>query len=167
MRSLIFAAVLTCSVSVFAQDVGDTVVVVAEKATELKLDTRVVTTIPRGGQLRVDRINGDYYWVLWKGEKGWINRKDVLSLDRALEYFTNAIRRNPCAAEYSKRGGVWFWKGENDKAIADYTEAIRLDPKDPIAYSSRGGAWYNKGENDKAIADCTEANRLDPKYAKD
>ena len=57
-------------------------------------------------------------------------------------------------------------KGEHDKAIADYTEAIRLNPKYAEAYYNRGVAYEDKGEHDKAIADFTEAIRLDPKYAK-
>ena len=50
-------------------------------------------------------------------------------------------------------------KGEYDQAIADYTEAIRLDPK----YAGRiatGARLSEKGEYDKAIADYTEAIRL-------
>ena len=57
-------------------------------------------------------------------------------------------------------------KGEHDKAIADCTEAIRLDPKDAKAYCNRGVAYGSKGEYDKAIADFTEAIRLDPKYGR-
>ena len=56
-------------------------------------------------------------------------------------------------------------KKEYDKAIADYTEAIRLDPKYARAYNNRGDAWYGKKEYDKAIADYTEAIRLDPEIA--
>ena len=56
-------------------------------------------------------------------------------------------------------------KGDNDKAIADFTEAIQLDPKNAKAYIDRGSAYINKGDNDKAIADCNEAIRLDPKNA--
>ena len=56
-------------------------------------------------------------------------------------------------------------KGENDRAIADYTEAIRLDPKNANAYSNRGYAYSDKGDTDRAIADFTEAIRLDPKFA--
>ncbi len=50
---------------------------------------------------------------------------------------------------------------EYDKAIADFTEAIRLEPKVAARYAGRGQARYDKGEHDKAIADCNEAIRLD------
>ena len=36
---------------------------------------------------------------------------------------------------------AWSDKKEYDKAIADYNEAIRLDPKDANAYINRGMAW--------------------------
>ena len=42
---------------------------------------------------------------------------------------------------YIDRGIAYENKGEYDKAIADYTEAIRLDPKDAKAYCSRGWAY--------------------------
>jgi lipoprotein NlpI len=55
--------------------------------------------------------------------------------------------------------------GDYDRAIADYNEAIRLDPENASAYNSRGNANQAKGDHDHAIADYTEAIRLDPKYA--
>jgi tetratricopeptide (TPR) repeat protein len=55
-------------------------------------------------------------------------------------------------------------KGDYDRAIADLTEAIRLDPKYVWAYASRGEAYRMKGDYDRAIADLTEAIRLDPNY---
>jgi tetratricopeptide (TPR) repeat protein len=76
--------------------------------------------------------------------------------------FTFAQEPNDADAHY-KRGIAWLDKGELDKAIADFTQAIRLDPKASDPYSDRGVAWYLKGEYDKAIADCSEAIRLNPK----
>ena len=59
-------------------------------------------------------------------------------------------------------GAAYGNKGEYDRAISDFTEAIRLDPKLASAYYNRGIAYENKGEHDKAIADYTEAIRLEP-----
>ena len=63
------------------------------------------------------------------------------------------------------RGDAYRKKGELDKAVADYTDAIRLDPKDAAAHAARGDVYRKKGELNKAIADYTEAIRLDPKNA--
>jgi tetratricopeptide (TPR) repeat protein len=49
-----------------------------------------------------------------------------------------------------------------DRAIADYTQAIRFDPHDAGAYDFRGIAYADKGDFDQAIADFTQAIRLDP-----
>jgi tetratricopeptide (TPR) repeat protein len=54
---------------------------------------------------------------------------------------------------------------EYDKAIADYTVAIRLAPKKREAYWGRGQAYFYKDDFDSAIADYTEAIRLDPTWA--
>lgn len=69
------------------------------------------------------------------------------------------------ASEYLVRGIEWVQQGELDKAIAEYTEAIRIDPLDANAFLSRGIVWGKKGEYDKAIADFTEAIRINPKAA--
>jgi tetratricopeptide (TPR) repeat protein len=55
-----------------------------------------------------------------------------------------------------------FAKGDYDRAIAWYSEAIKLDPRFALAYSNRGSAYYFKGEFDRAIADYNEVIRLDP-----
>jgi lipoprotein NlpI len=69
------------------------------------------------------------------------------------------------AITYNNRGNKWRHQGDPDRAIADYNEAIRLDPRFPQAYLNRGGAERGKGEYDSAIADYSEALRLDPQYA--
>jgi tetratricopeptide (TPR) repeat protein len=62
------------------------------------------------------------------------------------------------------RGFAYGAKGDNDHAIAAYSEAIRFDPKDAVAYNNRGRAYRAKGDNDRAVADYNEAIRVDPKY---
>ena len=51
-------------------------------------------------------------------------------------------------------------KGQYDKAIGDYDQAIRLDPKSGPAYAGRGFAWCGKGDWAKAIKDFDEAEHL-------
>jgi tetratricopeptide (TPR) repeat protein len=64
---------------------------------------------------------------------------------------------DPVPRDPQREGDAAFQKQDYDRAITDYTEAIRL------ACFSRGRAFHNKGEFVKALADFTEAIRLDPK----
>src|SRR5437016_1925492 len=66
---------------------------------------------------------------------------------------------------YVSRGAAYQFKFDYDQAIADYSEAIRLDPKNADIYSRRGTAYQLKSDYDRAIADYSEAIRLDPKNA--
>jgi tetratricopeptide (TPR) repeat protein len=56
-------------------------------------------------------------------------------------------------------------KAVYDRAIADYTQAIRLDPNFAEAYNARGNAYHHKKDYDRAIADYSQAMRLDPNFA--
>jgi tetratricopeptide (TPR) repeat protein len=56
-------------------------------------------------------------------------------------------------------------KGENDRAIANFNDAILLSPNYARAFVRRGQAYYNKGDYDRAIADLNEGIRLDPNYS--
>jgi tetratricopeptide (TPR) repeat protein len=66
------------------------------------------------------------------------------------------------AVAYVARGLAWQAKGNLDRALADYTDAIRLNPRDALAYNNRGLLWREKGDADRAIADLTDAIRIDP-----
>jgi tetratricopeptide (TPR) repeat protein len=62
-------------------------------------------------------------------------------------------------------GKAYFDKSDYDRAIADFNEAIRLDPKYALAFYQRGNAYGRKGDPDRAIADLDEAIRLNPQHA--
>ncbi len=66
---------------------------------------------------------------------------------------------------YRKRGFAHELRGDYDKAVADYDEAIRLKPGDGIAYGLRGTAYRLKGDYDRAILDLNESIRLRPTFS--
>jgi tetratricopeptide (TPR) repeat protein len=61
----------------------------------------------------------------------------------------------------------YYDKRDNDHAIADNNEAIRIDPDYTDAFYGRGDAWRDKGDNDRAVADLNEAVRLNPNVGKE
>ena len=66
---------------------------------------------------------------------------------------------------YTMRGNARLSLKDYTQAIDDFSEVVRLDPKNSMAYRNRGIAYCKTGETDRAIAACTEAIRLDPKDA--
>ena len=53
-------------------------------------------------------------------------------------------------------------RGENEKAIADYTVAIRLAPNDADPYIGRARAYTALGQAKKAAADTKKYQELTP-----
>jgi len=52
------------------------------------------------------------------------------------------------------------FKGDYDRAIADFSKVIASNPSDAKAYSNRGIAYASKGDYDRAIADFSKAIAL-------
>jgi tetratricopeptide (TPR) repeat protein len=57
------------------------------------------------------------------------------------------------------RASVLVVKGDLDKALVDYGEAIFLVPQDVEAYARRAEIWIKRGDFDKALQDYREAVR--------
>jgi tetratricopeptide (TPR) repeat protein len=66
------------------------------------------------------------------------------------------------AEAFYNRGKEWAAKGEFDLALADYDQALALNPKHADAYYHRGMVWGAKGDVDRAIADFDRAIELNP-----
>ncbi len=59
-----------------------------------------------------------------------------------------------------KRGEALLERGNYEEAIAEFTRAIDLNPKDDEAYLQRGFAHGELGQNEKAIKDMRTAAKL-------
>ena len=71
-------------------------------------------------------------------------------------------RSQLCAGPIGLRGDAYYYKGDYDRAVADYDVLVRLDPR-PLFYRYRGMIHEKKGDLARAIGDYGEAIRLDPK----
>jgi len=52
--------------------------------------------------------------------------------------------------------------GDYDRAIADYTAALRIRPNDAETLTGRAQAYLFSGDTNRAIADWEAALRIDP-----
>ncbi|KAB5593004.1 Hsc70 cochaperone (SGT) [Ceratobasidium theobromae] len=70
-------------------------------------------------------------------------------------------------AEKHKQDGNNFMASKDyQKAIDAYTEAIAIDPNNPIYYSNRAAAWSSMGDHAVAADDAEMAIAVDPKFVK-
>jgi tetratricopeptide (TPR) repeat protein len=67
------------------------------------------------------------------------------------------------ATAYIARGRAYHTKGEFDRAIADFNQALKEFPDNALALRSRGSAYFAKGEFDHTIKDLSNAIVLTPR----
>jgi tetratricopeptide (TPR) repeat protein len=67
------------------------------------------------------------------------------------------------AVAYGLRARCYRRLGDHQRAIADFTEALRRTPYSED-YTARGGEYYNISEYDKAKDDLKRAIELDPTF---
>jgi len=67
------------------------------------------------------------------------------------------------AEAYALRGNTWRNKQDLDKAIADFSRALEIDPSLAQSYGNRGLALLAKGHEAEAERDFEKCVRLDPR----
>jgi len=90
---------------------------------------------------------------------------DMKSIERAMaklmadypQYIDSTFQD---AMAYNSRGIEYYQKGEYDKAIAEFTQALKLDPNSAGVYVLRGDAYREKGDTAGAEADFAMAREL-------
>jgi tetratricopeptide (TPR) repeat protein len=75
------------------------------------------------------------------------------------------VATEPKADDFLIQGRGKYDRGDFQGAIADYTSAIRLNPKYANAYNNRGLAHAQLGNKQEAINDYNQALQVDPNLA--
>ena len=88
----------------------------------------------------------------------------IKACTRLIEF--GSLERPELAKAYYVRGAEWAVQGNHDRAIADFTTAIDLDPKLAGVHYSRALSHSERGDHDRAIADYDAVLRLAPKETK-
>ena len=86
--------------------------------------------------------------------------------DLAISRFTAALQMNPAknaaVVLYDLRGIAESKSGRQERAIADYDRALRVDPNYAAAYMNRAIAYEKMGNLERAMADFDHAIRRNP-----
>ncbi len=79
-------------------------------------------------------------------------RKAIKNYEKAIQ--VKAARPNLMDADvYNTRGNRYLEQRQLKRAIADFDEAVRLDPKYAVAYGNRAIVYKLQGNKTKAISD--------------
>ncbi len=119
--------------------------------------------------VNVERIDGDRIWLASPDGKrrGSVGLDQVVAFDRAIDYFNKEIAKNPRSADaHWTRGRLWAHRFDNNRALADFDQAIQVAPDHAQCDVDRSKELLWKNQIDRALADCDKAIQLDPKLAR-
>ena len=81
-----------------------------------------------------------------------IEKEEVNEYEKALEYFSRAIQKDPNSIQaYNLRGRTYTSLERYDKAFEDFAKAENIDPDDAETYFNRGCLYQQQGQYSDAI----------------
>ncbi len=100
-------------------------------------------------------------------ERRWCEGEDAATLEQRIVGCSAVIKAGrdkgeKLAEAFNNRGIAYRHKGDLDRAIQDYGQAIKLHAKFAAAYTNRGVAYDKKGELERAIQDYDQSIKLKP-----
>lgn len=91
-------------------------------------------------------------------------RKENASASDLDRKYLDILNENQAIYTYNI-GLAYHRKGNYDRAIIEYTAALRLNPRFAKALQNRGAAWFSKGDIDRAINDFNQALNINAELA--
>jgi tetratricopeptide (TPR) repeat protein len=124
--------------------------------------TKILEIVPNYFSARFNRAL--CYESLGKYDKAIADYTEVIDGDT--DFSRNANGKDDCLARaHHYRGKAYHWyKNDHAKAVADYSEALRLDPKSEMVHYRRGQAHHALKKYREAHEDFGEALQRDPDY---
>ena len=101
----------------------------------------------------------------WRGCASDDADKSIPACTAIIQWSHGRPSAKELAQAYMYRGNGYADRGDTDKAIADYTAAIKRDATLANAFAGRGVLYYKAGDYKHAVADLDAAIRLDPSNA--
>ena len=106
-----------------------------------------------------------------KQQWAWcLNKDNAFTADQRMAGCTAVIDANRETPEnraiaFRGRGNAYVDKGQPERAIEDYDQALRLAPRAAGVFVNRGIAYATLRQYDRAIQDYDEALRMNPGFA--
>ena len=100
----------------------------------------------------------------------WCDHKNGATADLLIRGCTAVIAAGKYSGKgiafaFNNRGIAYQNKGQYDRAIEAYGQAIALDPNFAQAFVNRGFTYAIKAQHDRALEDYDQAIKLNPNYA--
>jgi tetratricopeptide (TPR) repeat protein len=126
---------------------------VAFSAGQPQQHNRAIADLDRA--VRIDPTHAPVY-----SNRGWTHyvKHDYA---RALADLYRALDSAP---EFYNRASMYFDTGDIQRALSDYSAAIRLDPSNALYYNDRGVVYQLMRDYEHALADYSRAIELNPTY---
>jgi lipoprotein NlpI len=138
---------------------------VARIQMQLKFGDDVVDVIEPGELLTVVGEQEKGFVILTHpGRRGLVEKPNAVKLSESVEIYDELITKNPMEGRFfTQRASAWWARGERQRALADFDQAIQLGYNEPHAFTSRGMFHTAMGNMDAAVKDFGQAIERDDK----
>lgn len=93
------------------------------------------------------------------------NASDDATITACTQVIQSGVTGTDLAYAYNNRGTGYAGKGRDDLALADYNQALTIDPNDAEAWHNRAAVYFRRGQYDSTVSDDTQAIRVKPAYS--
>jgi lipoprotein NlpI len=138
---------------------------VARVQMQLKFGDDTIDVIEPGELLTVIGEQEKGYVILTHpGRRGLVEKANAVKLSESVEIYDELIAKNPKEGRiFTQRASAWWARGQRQRALADFDQAIQLGYVEAHAFTSRGMFHTAMGNMDAAVKDFGQAIERDDK----